>query len=56
MVELNDHFLSPGFLSKGIELPTGEIVRPSLWVFGTNQAGYNYFNNQTGAAQPKPDE
>ncbi len=47
IVETNDHFLSPGFLSTGLELPTGEIVRPSLWVFGNNQFGYNYFNNKT---------
>ncbi len=47
IVELNDHFLSPGFLSKGIELPTGEIVRPSFWVWGINQFGYNYFDNKT---------
>ncbi len=39
-------FLSPGFLSKGIELPTGEIVRPSWWVFGTDQFAYQYFNNK----------
>ncbi len=46
LVELNDKFLSPGFLSSGIELPTGEVVRPSLWVWGTNQAGYDYFDNR----------
>ena len=44
--EYNDYFLSPGFLSKGVELPTGEIVRPSIWVFGTNQFAYQYFNNK----------
>src|SRR5208337_176334 len=32
--------------SKGIELPTGEIVRPSWWVFGTDQFAYQYFNNK----------
>ena len=53
IVELNDHFLSPGFLSKGIELPTGEIVRPSFWVWGQNQFGYNYFDNKTN---PKANE
>ena len=47
IVETNDHFLSPGFLSPGIELPTGQVVRPSLWVFGTNQFGYNYFDNRS---------
>ena len=39
-------FLSPGFLSKGKELSTGEIVRPSWWVFGTDQLAYQYFNNK----------
>jgi hypothetical protein len=46
LVELNGLFLGPGFLSEGIQLPTGEIIRPSLWVFGTNQFGYNWFDNR----------
>jgi hypothetical protein len=45
LLELNGLFLGPGFLSEGIELPTGEIIRPSLWVFGTNQFGYQWFDN-----------
>ena len=51
IVETNDHFLSPGFLSPGIELPTGQVVRPSLWIFGTNQFGYNYFDNKTSSTK-----
>jgi hypothetical protein len=47
LVELNDRFLSPGYLTEGIQLPTGEIVRPSLWVFGTEQFGYQFFDNRT---------
>ena len=39
-------FLSPGFLSKGKELPTGEIVRPSWWVFGTDQFAYQFYNSK----------
>ena len=46
LFEYNDYFLSPGFLSQGVELPTGEIVRPSVWVFGVNQFAYQYFNNK----------
>jgi hypothetical protein len=45
LVELNDHFLSPGFLSPGFALPTGEVVRPSLWVWGVNQVDYDWFNS-----------
>jgi hypothetical protein len=47
LVELNDHFLSPGYLTEGIKLPTGEIVRPSLWIFGNEQFGYQFFDNRT---------
>lgn len=46
--ERNDFFLSPGFLSLGIELPTGAVVRPSLWVFGTNRFGFQYFDTHQG--------
>ena len=54
IVELNDHFLSPGFLSKGIELPTGEIVRPSLYVFGTTSLATT--TSITKPAPRKPNE
>src|SRR5262249_15766385 len=46
-VEKNGDFLGPGFLSQGIQTHTGEIVRPSFWVFGTNRLALQYFNNQT---------
>lgn len=42
--EVGEDFLGPGSLDFGIESPTGEIVRPALWVFGTYRAGYNYIN------------
>jgi hypothetical protein len=46
VVEKNGDFLGPGFLSQGIETHTGEIVRPSFWVFGTNRVALQYFNDQ----------
>lgn len=42
LVELNEEFLAPGFLEQGIEMPTGAIWRPSLWVFGTYRTGFSY--------------
>ncbi len=45
LVETNDHFLSPGFLSPGCELPTGAVWRPSLWVFGTNRVAAQYYED-----------
>lgn len=42
IVDLNDGFMSPGFLEQGIELPTGAIWRPSLWVFGQSRSGFQY--------------
>jgi len=43
LVEKNGLFLGPGFLSEGLELPTGAVWRPSLWVFGTNRTAGQYF-------------
>lgn len=45
VVELGEEFLGPGRLEQGICLPTGEIVRPALWVWGTFSTGVNYFDN-----------
>ncbi|MEW4486754.1 hypothetical protein AB1L42_01655 [Thalassoglobus sp. JC818] len=42
LIELNESFLAPGQLNQGIELPTGAVWRPSLWVFGTYRTGFNY--------------
>ena len=44
LVEWNEQFMSPGFLNQGIELPTGAVWRPSLWVFGQYRAGFNYYD------------
>ena len=43
--EKHDPFLGNGFLTPGIELPTGAVWRPSLWVFGTNRAAFQYFQD-----------
>src|SRR5262245_42683690 len=45
LVERNGLFLGPGFLSPGIELPTGAVWRPSLWVFGANRFAFQYFQD-----------
>ncbi|GAB4155117.1 MAG: hypothetical protein Tsb009_31900 [Planctomycetaceae bacterium] len=42
ILELNEDFLGPGFLESGIELPTGAVWRPALWVFGTYRTGLSY--------------
>jgi hypothetical protein len=45
IVELNEDFLGPGFLDAGIELPSGAVWRPALWVFGTYRNGLSYSEN-----------
>lgn len=56
IVETNEYFLGPGPLAQGIELPTGAVWRPALWVFGTYRSGINYFDNgsTTPAANGTP--
>ena len=48
VLEWNEGFVEPGRLGQGIELPTGAVWRPSLWVFGTYRGGVSYFDNQAG--------
>ena len=50
LLELNEGFLAPGFLNRGIELPTGAIWRPSVWVFGQFRTALQYFENHGPAA------
>ena len=45
LLEWNGDFLGRGELSQGIELPTGAIWRPSLWVFGTNRVAFQFFED-----------
>jgi hypothetical protein len=51
LLELNEQFLAPGQLEPGIELPTGAVWRPSVWVFGSFRTGINYFDNR-GPGRP----
>ncbi len=46
LLELNERFLGPGFLKQGIEMPTGAVWRPSLWVFGQARTAIQYIDNQ----------
>ena len=48
ILELNEKFLGPGVLAQGIELPTGAVWRPSIWVFGTFRTGLAYVDNRAG--------
>jgi hypothetical protein len=38
--EWGEGFLKPGFLDQGIELRTGAVWRPSIWVFGGYRANF----------------
>ena len=44
ILEWNELFLGPGFLEQGIEIPTGAVWRPSLWVFGQFRTGVQYMD------------
>lgn len=49
LLELNEQFLSPGFLNPGIETRWGAVWRPSLWIFGEYRTSFHYFDrNRTG--------
>ncbi len=48
LIETDDEpFLGRGWLQQGIQIPTGAIWRPALWVFGTYRTGINYFDNRS---------
>jgi hypothetical protein len=48
LLEWNDSLLGPGYLGPGIELPTGEVIRPALWVFGINRTAVQHYENHEG--------
>ena len=48
IIETDEPFLAPGRLQQGIELPTGAVWRPALWVFGTYRNGFQYLDTPTG--------
>ncbi len=49
LIETNEDFLGPGFLSQGICTPTGAIWRPAFWVFGNFRTGVGYFDGGNGS-------
>jgi len=51
LIEWGDKFLGTGNLQKGITLPTGEVISPDFWVFGTLRSAVQTFD--TGADGPK---
>jgi hypothetical protein len=48
IIELGDKFLGNGNLQKGITLPTGEVISPSLWVFGQFRTAVQTFDTGSG--------
>jgi hypothetical protein len=44
LIELGDHFLGNGNIQKGITLPTGEVISPNFWVFGTLRSAVDTFD------------
>jgi hypothetical protein len=45
LLELGDKFLGTGNLQRGITLPTGEVISPNFWVFGTLRSAVQTFDN-----------
>src|SRR5580700_4363875 len=48
LIEWGDHFLGTGNLQKGITLPTGEVISPNFWVFGTLRSAVQTFDPGKG--------
>ena len=44
LIEFGDKFLGTGNLQKGITLPTGEVISPNFWVFGTLRSAVQTFD------------
>jgi hypothetical protein len=45
LVEIGPDFLSPGRLSDGVELPTGAVWTPALYIYGDYRTALNYFDD-----------
>lgn len=43
LLELGGDFLGTGNIRRGLELPTGAIWTPRLWVYGTGRSAYQQF-------------
>lgn len=50
IIEIGPEFLAPGDLPGGIELPTGAVWSPALWVFGNYRTAINHFDDGRGPA------
>ena len=48
--EYGQKFLGQGTIQPGIELPTGAVWRPAVWIFGMNRFGISYRDDQNGGA------
>lgn len=51
MFEFGAPLLGPGKLKRGIELPTGAVWTPALWVFGTYRTGVSYIDPGSNAEE-----
>jgi len=51
LLELGAPILDSGKLKPGIELPTGAVWRPALWVFGTYRTSVNYRDSNAEAEE-----
>jgi len=45
IIEIGPDFLGTGNIPRGIELPTGAVWTPALWIFGDYRTALNYFDN-----------
>jgi len=49
IIEIGPHFLGRGNIDPGIELPTGAVWQPALWVFGDHRTAFQYFDSGDAA-------
>jgi hypothetical protein len=45
IIEIGPNFLGTGTIPEAIELPTGAVWTPALWIFGDYRTAINYFDN-----------
>ena len=48
LIEIGPRFLGSGNIPRGIELPTGAVWSPALWVFGGARTAVQYFDSGDG--------
>jgi len=49
-IEIGARFFAPGKLHRGLQLPTGAVWSPALWIFGTYRTGINFLDDGSGEA------